>query len=241
MTEDLEARNALWMAICEAGSKLTNRCSVFISPTPEEGARIGIEMHIPEVQTWKLVEALSLLTILIWADEVHTGEVCNLFGRTGPIHFVEDGRDRYLWAQVLLTGADSALGGRPDLIITSSPDVLSETTVLRVIECKCRKNLGASDIRAEFGKAHDLRVASYHIWSFATPAARVVEGAKRLGLDLTALGFDTGWRSDLIANPEYLVNHVGNSLASSRKGMRFAQTLLESGQEIGRKLVDPIS
>jgi hypothetical protein len=197
-------------------------------------------MQIPQVQTWKLVEALSLLTILIWAEEVHSGEVCNLFGRTGPIHFKEDGSDRYLWAQVLLAGVESALGGRPDLVVTSSPEVPTSATVLRVVECKCRKHLGAPDIRAEFGKAHDLRVTSYHIWSLITPAAGLVEGARRLGLDLSPLGFDTPLRAELTRKPENLVAHVGNTLSVSRKEMRFLKTLLENGQQVKSKIPIPI-
>lgn len=97
---------------------------------------------------------------------------------------------------------------------------------------------GAQDIRAEFGKAYDLRVASYLIWSFTTPAPGVVEGARGLGLDIEVLGFDTARRADLIAMPENLVAHVANTLEVSRREKRFAHALIESGQDLSRKMLD---
>lgn len=166
-----------------------------------------------------------------------TSEVCNLFGSTGPLHFMEDGHDRYLWAQPLLRGQESALGGRPDLVVSSTPDTPSALNIIRVVECKCRKRLGAPDIRGEFGKAHDLRVTSYLIWSFNTPALSIIEGAKRLGLDIEPIGFDTDRRTDLISMPENLVMHVANTQEVSRRGNRFAQLMLKSSNDASLKIL----
>ena len=110
---DYDARRALWLAICDAAVKLAGCCRVYISRTTNFGAHINAKMPIPEVQTWKLVEALSLLAILIKADKVQSSEVTNLFGRTGPLHYIQDGRSWYIWGQPLLTGHESSLGGRP--------------------------------------------------------------------------------------------------------------------------------
>jgi len=196
-------------------------------------------MPVPDVETWKLLEALSLLAVLINADKVKCGAVTNIFGQTGPLHFMEDGHDRYLWAQPTLTGKESELGGRPDLVVTSSQDPPTTLTILRIIECKCRKHLGAHDIRAEFGKAYDLGVASYLIWSYWTPGLRAVDGAKRLGLDLVCLGFDTQHRRDLIAMPENLLAHVANTIEVSNQEKRFARALIENGQQVTRKVNIP--
>jgi hypothetical protein len=219
------------LAICVAESRLAGQCKVYASRTSELEKRISSSMPIPDVDTWKLVEALSLLAVLINADRVLCGDVFNLFGQTGPLHIIEDGCDRYLWAQPTLTGKESELGGRPDLVVTTSPETPTAKTILRVIECKCRRHLGAHDIRAEFGKAYDLGVVSYLIWSYWTPAPRAVSGAKRLGLDLVALGLDTQLRTVLIANPENLVLHVANTINMSKREKRFAETLVEYGQQ----------
>jgi hypothetical protein len=236
---DLDARTALWHAIREAVDNLAGQCAVYTTPAKEPRGRIDRSKKIPDVPTWKLVEALSLLTILMRADKVHTTEVLNLFGRTGPLHFLEDGQERYLWAQPPLAGVESGLGGIPDLIVSSSGEIPSASTVRYVVECKCRMQLGTQEVRAEFGKAHDLRVESYFIWSFTTPKHRVIEGAKRLGLDLVALGFDTPWRKDFIEKPAILVAHVANALAVSKREKRFAVTLLKSGEDIKSKMLVP--
>jgi hypothetical protein len=234
--EDAEARKALWAAVLDGATKLAGKCTVYISGSPSIGSKINPQIPIPDVQTWQLVEALSLLAILIKAEAVITSEIPNLFGKTGPLHFIEDGHDRYLWAQPSLRGQESALGGRPDLVVTATPDAPSALNIMRVIECKCRKRLGAPDIRGEFGKAHDLQVTSYLIWSFNTPSLSIIEGAKRLGLDIQPLGFDTDRRADLISVPENLVMHVANTQEVSRRGNQFARILLESSNNASLKV-----
>jgi hypothetical protein len=59
-----------------------------------------------------------------------------------------------------------------------------------------------------------------------------------LGLDIEVLGFDTARRADLIAMPESLVAHVANTLEVSRREKRFAHALIESGQDVSRKMLD---
>lgn len=235
-TLDPEVYMALWMAICDAADKLAGRCKVYLSQTDDPEASISLKMQAPDVATWKLVEALSLLSILLKADKIDCGDVTNLFGKIGPLHFVEDGNDRFLWAQPTLTGQESELSGRPDLVISANPETPTPQTTVRVVECKCRKHLGAHEIRAEFGKAYDLKVTSYLIWSLTSPSPRAVAGARRLGLDLVALGFDTPQRPDLISKPEHLVAHVANTLEVSKREARFAHALLESGQQTALKI-----
>jgi hypothetical protein len=48
---------------------------------------------------------------------------------------------------------------------------------IRILEAKSVRDLGTSTVRGEFGKAHDLRVNAYLIWSFYSPPERVVAGA----------------------------------------------------------------
>lgn len=234
--DDVEARSALWAAIRVAAETVRQRRDIGIVHIGSAGAALK-SRQVPEIETWRLVEALSLLAVLLSAREARASEVC-LFGKTGPIGIDEDGETRYLWAQRVMAGETTVLGGRPDLVVTSTLDRPRPSNALRVIEAKCDRRLGAQTIRAEFGKAHDLRVGSYLIWSFYTPSPRVVEGARRLGLDVVPLGFDTEHRRDLVTQPEALVSHVANSLDESRRGQRFARVLLEAGREADRKLLD---
>ena len=144
-----------------------------------------------------------------------------------------------LWAQQTLHGEKSALRGRPDIIVTSSSERPHPGNAVRIIEAKCIRKLGAPAIRGEFGKAHDLRVASYFIWSFYSPSPQAIAGAKGLGIDLEVLGFDTNRRSELVASPEALLSHVAHSQEQARRGQRFAQALVDAGQHAQRKLLGP--
>jgi len=236
---DTEARSALWNAVCEAAEQLATRCTVYSTRTPMPAGLVRTGQPIPEVHVWQLVEALSLLTILLRADTVTNPEVLNVFGKTGPLALWEDGLERYLWAQHGFQGEQSALGGRPDLVVTSSSAPPSAVNALRIIEAKCRKHLDTQAVRAEFGKAYDLRVTTYLIWTFFSPSARVVEGARRLGLDMVELGFDTPRRRDLVTQPRALVSYVAHTLEQSRRARHFATALREAGQDAQRKLLGP--
>ena len=126
---------------------------------------VALDRYIcSRVPTWQLVEALSLLCVIVRCDDAKAN-VVSVFGKMGPIELREDGVVRYLWAQQTLHGEKSALRGRPDIIVTSSSERPHPDNAVRIIDAKCARNLGATVIRGEFGKAHDLRVASYFIWS----------------------------------------------------------------------------
>jgi len=234
---DLEARQALWNAIRYAGSRLASQCAIYLSKrlVAEEGLSNLIAPS--DVPTWRLVEALSLLMILAKADTVSCKAVPNIMGQTGPLSFSAEGQDLFLWAQPSIKSQESSLIGRPDLVITKSAAPPSSKTILHVIECKCRQRLGAQDIRTELGKAIDLKVSSYLIWSFKTPKPNVVEGARRLGLDIKALELDGPRRKELIGQPENLAAHVGNTIEIVRKGARFSQALTKIGEDISHKML----
>ncbi len=229
---DAEARLAIWEAICDSADALTEYCTVYRSAVPTEKGRLAFGMSIRDVPTWKLIEALSLLAILSRSDRVLDSHVCNLFGRTGPIRFQEEGAVRFLWAQPTVLGPGSSLGSRPDLVISSTSDPPAAASILRIIECKCRKNLSAPDIRGEFGKARDLGVKSYFIWSFNTPSAHLTEGPRRLGLNLETLAFDSPRRGDWIRTPEELGRYVANTLEKARVERRFERFLREAGADL---------
>lgn len=230
--DEQESRNSLWLAIRDTAFKMSGKCGVYISENPNQESLVIRQNSVPTVKTWQLLEGLNILAVLMKSDRVVTEHVCNIFGKTGPIHFIEDGKNRYLWAQPTLKGCDSALSGRPDIVVSSESERPSSFSILRIIESKCCKNIGAHQIRAEFGKAHDLKVMSYLIWSYYTPSSRVIEGAKKLGLDLIALGFDTTSAKEFSMNPELLATHVANTLEVSRREKKFVKMLSDASKEL---------
>lgn len=235
---DDQARAVLWREIIEAALQLASRCSVYA--TDGSGALLGLRpfQPLPTAPTWQLVEALSLLSIILRADEVRTNSV-NLFRKTGPIEIREDGLPRFVWSQQYLRGQYSELGGRPDLVVTSSARIPTPANILRVVEVKCLKDLGTQHIRSEFGKAHGLRVATYFIWSFHKLAPRVKAGAQGLGLDIEELGFDTPFRKDIVTRPMALLSHVSNTLEQARRSRTFARALEDASRDTQLKLAGP--
>ena len=234
---DFESRTAIWQAICVAADDVRHRFRV--NAVHEcDGRDVKSGSSVPAVATWQLVEALSLLCVIVRCDDASVNMI-DVFGKTGPIEIREDGADRHLWTQQTLRGERSELNGRPDVIVTTSSERPHSGNAARIIEVKCVRKLSTPTIRAEFGKAFDLRVATYFMWSFYSPTPKAVAGAKGLGIDLQALGFDTDRRRDLIANPEALISHVAQSQEQARKTQRFAEALEEAGRETRRKLLGP--
>ena len=235
--DDIEARLALWKAISVAANDVRHRFAVKeIHGIAQDPIRSTSE--VPDVATWRLVEALSLLCVILRSNEAKANLI-SVFGKTGPVEIQEDGVVRHLWAQQTVWGDLSALSGRPDLVVTSTSDLPHPGNAVRIIEAKCVRQLGAQTIRSEFGKAHDLRVATYFIWSFYSPSAKIVAGARGLGIDLEPLGFDTGLRGDLLTSPEALISHVAHAQEQSSRAQRFARALESAGQEARRKLLGP--
>lgn len=233
---DLEARQALWNGICVAAEQVCHGYAIKII-AGIDGEPILPTSKVPEVKaakTWQLIEALSLLCIILRASSAEADAI-GVFGKTGPVRLLEHGVERFLWAQEKLRG-DSGLDGRPDLILTSSAERPHPGNAERIIEAKCVRYLDAPTIRGEFGKGHDLRVTSYFVWSFYTPSPKLVEGARGLGIELEAIGFDGVHRAVLLRNPGALISHVANSLEQARLALRFATALEAAGAEAHHKV-----
>ena len=232
---DDAARRALWAAVCLGAEQLASQCTIYyVSPGRPNRHKVVAQI-IPSVETWQLVEALSLVSILVRSDAVRSPDIV-LFGSTGPIEFSEDREPRFLWVQHGVKGF-SGFGGRPDLLVTYTVDAPASANVARVVEAKYVQRLGAATIRAEFGKAYDLRVQSYFIWAYYTPSPKVVASARRLRLDFEELGLDTLQRPDLIDKPAALLSKVAHALEEARKAARFAAGVERASEEIRQKLL----
>ena len=108
--QDSEARTALWRGICTASEEVRRDFGIRSLRGFTGELRTG--SVLPQVPTWQLVEAISLLSIILRSDSATANEV-NVFGKTGPIEIQEDGATRFLWAQQPMRGESSTLGGSP--------------------------------------------------------------------------------------------------------------------------------
>jgi hypothetical protein len=66
------------------------------------------------------------------------------------------------------------------------------------------------------------------------------QGARKLGIELVPLGFDTSRREDLISNPENLLAHVSNTLQVSKQERLFADTIVKAGQQMALKMCNEL-
>lgn len=98
--KDIEARAALWKAICVASQDVLNRFRVN-SIRVAAGSPIRAGADVPGVATWQLVEALSLLGVILRSEDA-AADLINIFGKTGPVEIREDSIVRQLWAQQTL-------------------------------------------------------------------------------------------------------------------------------------------
>ena len=233
---DATERTSVWNAIRVAATTIRRAWGVRVFLESDTNREIADIITVPPVPTWKLVEILSALAVLTTAQSVATRNLSNLISKTGPIEYLKDGRPSYLWTQPNMTGDESGLGGRPDIVITRTSGAPSHTNAIQIIESKCNRALGTPDIRGEFAKGFDLRVRSYFIWSFFSPSERLILGARKLGIDLTAIGFDTPARANLLI-PENLLLFVSEKIEASRTTGRFALLLEATADEVSRKLL----
>ena len=120
-------------------------------------------------------------------------------------------------------------------IVTNAPTVTTET-LHRVIECKCQKNLGTTEIRGEFGKAYDMRATSYLLWSYYRVADRIIAGAKQLGLTLEVLDLSAICSTVFQNEPEQLLRFVAQKVESARIESAMGKLLVTSGQQVIEKM-----
>lgn len=130
--DDPEVPAAVWATIRLVAEQLAHRCTVNMLSKSTGQRETIVNCAVPDVPTWRLVEALSLLGILLRAQAVKASEV-TLFASIGPVEFVEDADPRFLWVQKGLQGDYTALGGRPDLLVTLTPDLPTAQNTVRVV------------------------------------------------------------------------------------------------------------
>lgn len=96
MQDELIERKAIWSAIQSAANMLCSKCQIYVNKSTQKSDLLVNQEIDVEIETWRLFECLALLAILAKADSIKTSKITNCFRKTGPIHFVEDNKDRYV-------------------------------------------------------------------------------------------------------------------------------------------------
>jgi hypothetical protein len=189
----------------------------------------------PTVRAWNRVkgnflEGLALLSSLHGSESTSKQRTkLRLFGSNAKLPIVKNGDHMFLWTQHRVSDTHSGLNARPDITYTNAPDIRPDT-VVSIRECK-HGGVGAKTIRSEFGKAYDLRVASYIIVSYYPLSDRLRIAASRFGLDVEALELHTDHRGAVISGSEDLGMDLAQKMARAEERATFAERLRESAFE----------
>lgn len=228
--------NYLWKSVCILSKKIEEKHNMIIfknntylepSSTP----------NLKKFKLWKIMEEICFLSIIFSAEKIFLENLI-LFSQQGPIKIIEDGNVLYIWTQQTMPG-DSGIGGRPDIIVTSNSESPNSDNTLRIIEVKGVHKLQSNHIRGEFGKAYDLRVTTYIIWSLYSQSPKISEGARNLGLDFEVLGLDTEDGVNLVQAPEMLIDHIVSTQENARRQYNFVNSLKISHHNANEKIIAP--
>ena len=236
LIDNEDVRESIIQAILIASISLRDKHDVLFQDQYNRRERLERLIIPPAAKTWRLFETLCILSILNHADKIKFRIIPNLFNKFGPFEFIENDTQKFLWYQPQISKGIAGLKAIPDIVITDSQEQAKAQNILNIIECKHRLKIGAPVIRAEFGKAHDLRVLSYLIWTWRTPKNYVIQGAKKLGIDLIPVGFDSILRKEFIEQPHSFFIHVSGEIKRSKSENSFAITIKNTKEEIDDKL-----
>lgn len=231
------SERVIWDAIVECAENILKTKGIRIYLYQSDSTQL-LRLSLPSLKGWRLVEILCALTVLDRAEEIRGTEVRGIAGKVGPIEYRSSRGLRFLWTQPNMTEGRSGLTGRPDIIITDTPEKPSHHNAVRIIECKGVRKLGAQTIRAEFAKSYDLRVESYMMWSYYGVAKKVIEGARLLGINLSVIGLETK-AGEARRNPETLRRHVADELERAETEQLFARNIRQAADEELEKLNRP--
>lgn len=154
-----------------------------------------------------------------------------------PITITEYDRKKYIWFQKEIDSSASGFKARPDLLITNSENKIDKSSILDIIEIKCRKKLSSTDIRQEFGKAFDLGVTSYSIISYHSVKYSIIEKARKLGIELNVFALSSENRDKYVQDIMDLTVHIKNQLKENIANRSFHAKLQESINLTNKKMI----
>lgn len=212
----------------------------FLAAPAEDALQVGLRNRL-KLAAWRafkgpLLEALCLAAILSRFSPVHADPVVDLFRALGPLEISDGLQRQYLWTRPKIPFTQSGLEAAPDIVFTTSSDLPTSANTLSITECKCRRSLGAGDIRAEFGKAFDLASPSYTLLCYYPQPDRIVTAAEELGLAVEVFQLHSAERTQYLSDSRDLGKDLAKALERSRSQRRFSGALEGKRRELQRKL-----
>jgi len=234
--------NAAFLVREQQRGKTWSSVDEFINSSGNDIERTTRRNHL-RLLAWRsakgnFLEALCLASLLSRMQPIGKPDPVDIFAKLGPIHLKNEDGECFLWTRPNTPDAQSGLRAIPDIVITSTDHGVDRSNILSIVECKCRQELGAADIRAEFGKAYDLGSPSYTLLSYYEPRPHIAQAASELGLDLEVFQLGTIERSLYVTGTKDLAADLTQTLDTSRKRKSFLNKINERRDEVRAKLPD---
>ncbi len=227
-----QAEKAFLADLRRRGGSIPKTFEEHLRSLPSEEERTKCKNYV-KLDTWRtlkgpLLEILVLLSTLIKLHPLKKIELENILTPNIPIPVNDNNNVRFIWCRPLIMNSTSGMQARPDIVIATSDKKLDDTSIVSVVECKCRSQLDAQDIRREFGKAFDMKVRSYIILSYHETPQRLKDAAGKLGMELKDFGLSTSMRQTYLAGMRDMGHDLADVLESARHVERFVRTLEQS-------------
>jgi hypothetical protein len=183
----------------------------------------------------KFLEALCLMATLSHMIPLEPQKDIDAFGTVGPLKVRDQDRTCFLWSRPVIESQHSGLNAIPDIVITSTPDQVSTTNILSIIECKCRQTIHAADLRGEFGKAYDLGSPSYVLVSYYNVQETIVVAGRELGIDVQVFSLSTPEREQFVRGERDLGEDMAVKLLNARRRRTFLAALENRTVDVRRR------
>jgi hypothetical protein len=238
--ENLRETERLFLNREQAAGKHWPTIREFIFSSSDQNEQ-AIRRNYLRLLTWRrlkgrFLEALCLLATLRRMTSDASGPPIDIFGQIGPIQLNDSGRPRFLSTRPAVGSKHTGLRAWPDVVLSLTRDPPSPSNIAVVIECKCRRSIGATDLRGEFGKAYDLGSPSYTLLSYHAVPPSLIKAGADLGLDVQVLKLSTPERDIYLRGERDLGEDTADDLQRSRERRLFLAALGDRLTEVRRRV-----
>jgi len=211
----------------------------FIARTPDINEQ-KVRRNYLRLRAWrgvkgKFLEALCLMSTLTRMTPIGESFEVELFAQEGPLRVRDQDVSCFIWTQQSIQSEKSGLNAVPDIVITKTPEGVTTSNILSIIECKCRDTIGAGDLRGEFGKAFDLGSPSYILMSYNAVPQSVIDGGQALGIDVQVFSLHTPERERFLRGERDVGEDMAVKLLQGRRRRMFLTALEKRASDVRRR------
>ncbi|HNP84259.1 MAG TPA: hypothetical protein PKN47_22580 [Nitrospira sp.] len=213
----------------------------FIANTPDINVQ-KVRRNYLRLMAWRRVkgqflESLCLMSTLTrMIPQEKSFEVC-LFAQEGPLPVQDQGVPCFIWTQQSVESQKTGLRAVPDITVTNTPEAVTTSNIVSIVECKCRSIIGAGDLRGEFGKAYDMGSPSYVLMSYNEVPQSVIDGGRALGIDVQVFSLHTSEREVFLRGERDMAEDMAIKLVQARRRRGFLTAIEQQASNVRRRVL----